>query len=318
VAKVKVDTTGVETAPSAVKPGLYTVKIKECELRESKAGNPQIAIIMEISGGEFDGRVLFDYIPVDDDSMAWKLASFQDALGINRKATIDTDKIVGKKFKVRTVVQKSEEYGEQARVRNMLALNEKGQSEDLDDDDDDEDVDYEEMSLDELKEEIEAREIEVSGKATKKKLIKLLEENDEKEEDDSDDEDDGDDEAEADDDDESEDGEEDDDDSDDDEDDEDEDYDEMDLAELKKEVKSRKLEVSGKQTKKKLIAALEEDDEEDDDDDDEEDEQDYEEMDLDELKNECKERGLKATGKKAQIIKRLEKDDAEGEDGEPF
>ncbi len=314
MAKIKVDTTGVEVNPPAVKPGLYQVKIKEIEAREAKSsGQKQLAVIYEISGGDFDGRVLFDYIPLEDDSMAFRLAAFQDALGLKRKGEIDTDKIVGKKLAVRTVVQKSEEYGEQARVRNVLPAKGAATSdEDLDDDgdDDEEEVDYEEMSLKELKEEIEARELEIDGKETKKKLIAALEENDEEEEDDTDDEDDDSDEAEADDDDESEDDDEDEDESDeDDEDDEEEDYGEMDLAELKAAAKEKKLKVKGLK-KKELIKALEAADEEE--------EQDYDEMDLDELKNECKERGLKATGKKAQLIARLEKDDKTGSDGEPF
>lgn len=317
MAKIKVDTTGVEVSPSAVKPGLYPVKIKEIEAKEAKSsGNMQLAVIYEISGGEFDGRVLFDYIPLNDDSMAFRLAAFQDALGLKRKGEIDTDKLVGKKLQVRTVVQKSEEYGEQARVRNVLPPKSAGKAEDdLDEDDDDDDeVDYEEMDLAELKEEVKARELEVDGKQTKKKLIAALEENDEEEEDDSDDDDDESDEAEADDDDESEDDDEesddDEDEDEDDEDDEEEGYDDMDLPELKKLAKKRKVEVKGKVTKKKLVAALEEDDEAD--------EQDYSEMDLDELKSECKERGLKTAGKKAQLITRLEKDDKTGDDGEPF
>lgn len=322
MAKIKVDTTGVETEPEAIKPGLYPAKVKEVELTESqKDKSPMLKVLYEITGGQYDGRVLYDYIMLDNDAMMFRLAAFQDAIGLKRKGEIDTDKIVGKKLQIRTVVQKSEEYGEQARVRNILPPKGKGASdEDLDDedeDDDDDEVDYNDMTLDELVEELEAREIDVPKKPKKKALIRLLEENDEEEaesEDDEDDEDEAEAESDADGD---EDDDEDDDESDEDEDeDEDEDYSEMDLAELKKEVKKRKLEVEGKATKKNLIAALEADDEEDDEDEDEE--QDYDEMDLEELKDECKERGLKTAGKKAQLVKRLEKDDKTDDDGEPF
>jgi hypothetical protein len=316
VAKVKVDTTGVETDQGVVKPGLYTVKIKEARIGEAKSsGEAQLAVIYEIQGGDFDKRVLFDYINLENDTMKFRLAAFQDALGIPRKGTLDTDEIEGKKVKVRTIVQKSEEYGDQARIRNVMSAKTGSSSEeDLDDDADDgedeEEVDYEEMDLDELKEELEAREIEPEGKLTKKKAIKLLEEDDEAEEDESDDDDDDDDEAEADSDDESEDEDEDDDEEDDDdEDDEEADYSEMDLGELKEAAKEKKIKTKGLK-KKDLIKALEAADEEE--------EQDYDEMDLKELKDECKERGLKTTGKKADLVKRLEKDDKTGPDGEPF
>lgn len=311
VPKIKVDTTGVETEQGAVKPGLYPVKIKDVELKEAKSsGNEMLALIYEIQGGDHDGRVLYDYIVLDDAS-AFRLAALQDALGLKRKTELDTDKLVGKKLQVRTVVQKSDEYGEQARVRNLLPAKGAAQTdEDLDDDgDDDDEVDYEEMDLAELKEELEAREIELEGKVTKKKAIKALEEDDEESEDDEDEDDeDAEDESEDEDaDDDSDDDE--DDDDDDEEEDEEQDYSEMDLGELKEAAKEKKIKSKGLK-KKELVKALEEADEED--------EQDYSEMDLQELKDECKERGLKTAGKKKDLIERLEKDDGEGEDGEPF
>jgi hypothetical protein len=296
--KIKVDTTGVETQATAVKPGLYSVKVKDAEGKESGKGKPMLAVIFEIQGGEFDGRALYDYIPLDDDSMMWKLASFQDAMGLKRKATIDTDDLIDKKCQVRTVVQKSEEYGEQARIRNILGpKGAKQTDEDLgddDDDDDDDEVDYSELSLKELKAEIKERELE-PDKTTKKALIEALEADDEEDDDDSDDDDD---------------------------DDEDEqDYEEMTLKELKDEIEERELEIEGKATKAKLIEALEENDDEDEDedeDDDDDDEVDYEEYSLKELKDELKERSLKTAGKKDVLVARLEKDDKAGSDGEPF
>ena len=71
----------------------------------------------------------------------------------------------------------------------------------------------------------------------------------------------------------------------------------------------------------------EEDDEDDEDEDEDEDEdddeeveevEDYNDLSVDELRAELRERGLKATGKKSLLVKRLEKDDEEDEDGEPF
>lgn len=104
---------------------------------------------------------------------------------------------------------------------------------------------------------------------------------------------------------------------------------EMDLKELKEVIKEEELEdirVTKKSKAETVLAkvaeALElepeeaEEDEDEEDDEGDEDEESYEDMTPAELKQECKDRGLKAAGKKAVLIGRLEKDDEEAED--PF
>lgn len=110
-----------------------------------------------------------------------------------------------------------------------------------------------------------------------------------------------------------------------------EDLEGMDLDELKEVIEEEELEV--RVTKKSKAATVlakvaealelepaeeeeEEEEEEDEDEDGDEDEESYEEMTPAELKQECKDRGLKAAGKKAVLIARLEKDDEDAED--PF
>lgn len=104
------------------------------------------------------------------------------------------------------------------------------------------------------------------------------------------------------------------------------DLEEMDLKELKGVIEEEELEgirVTKKSKAETVLAkvaeALELEPEEEEDDEDEEgdeDEVEYEDMTPEELKAECKDRGLKAAGKKAVLIARLEKDDEEAED--PF
>lgn len=104
-----------------------------------------------------------------------------------------------------------------------------------------------------------------------------------------------------------------------------EDLEGMDLDELKGVIKDEELDirVTKKSKAEKVLAKVaealelepEEEDEEEDEEGDEDDES-YEEMTPAELKQECKDRGLKAAGKKAVLIARLEKDDEEAED--PF
>ncbi len=102
-----------------------------------------------------------------------------------------------------------------------------------------------------------------------------------------------------------------------------EDLAEMDLDDLKGVIKEEELGIRVTAKSKvatvlaKVMAALdieEPDDDEDDEDDDEED-ADYEEWEVSELKDELKERGLKATGAKKALIARLE---AHDEEDDPF
>jgi hypothetical protein len=106
-----------------------------------------------------------------------------------------------------------------------------------------------------------------------------------------------------------------------------EDLEGMDLDELKEVIEQEELEIRVTKKSKaekvlvKVAEALElepaeEDAEEEEDEEGGEDEESYEEMSPAELKQECKDRGLKAAGKKAVLIARLEKDDEEAED--PF
>lgn len=102
-----------------------------------------------------------------------------------------------------------------------------------------------------------------------------------------------------------------------------EDLAEMDLADLKEVIDEEELGIRVTKKSKvetvlaKVAEALELEPEEDEDEDEgDEDEVDYEDMTPEELKAECKDRGLKAAGKKAVLIARLEKDDEEAED--PF
>lgn len=108
-----------------------------------------------------------------------------------------------------------------------------------------------------------------------------------------------------------------------------EDLEGMDLDELKEVIAEEELEIRVTKKSKaekvlvKVAEALELEPEEEEAEEEpeegeegDEDEETYEEMSPAELKQECKDRGLKAAGKKAVLIARLEKDDEEAED--PF
>lgn len=266
----------------APKPGLYDGKVVEVEHGPSQKGNPMFTIKLEITKGDHAGFNLWHYV-MTDGSADFRLREMTDAFGLPPKGAIDTAKLLNKPVQIKVRNQNSEEFGRQAKVSNLLAPG--------GDADDEDDADYSEMSLSDLKEEVEDRGLEIKGKALKSKLIAALEADDESEEEEEEDGDDGDDDEEA-------------------------DYSEMTLDELKEEAEDRGLELKGRATKAKLVKALEESDESEEDDGDEDDgdneEEDYTEWSIQDLKDECEARGLKTVGRKQVLIGRLEKSDEDG------
>lgn len=101
-----------------------------------------------------------------------------------------------------------------------------------------------------------------------------------------------------------------------------EDLEGMDLKDLKAVIDEEELGIRVTKKSKvetvlaKVAEALELEPDEDDDDEDDDDDVEYEDLSIEELKAELKDRGLKTAGKRAVLIARLEKDDEDAED--PF
>lgn len=267
MAKVKYNVSDVEERPDYDTPisrGVYKCKIADVTLGESKSsGRPMLTVEYEVvEKGEWKGRKLWDYIVLDDSS-AWKLKQFTDALGLKAKGQLDTDDAIGEivqiKVKHETDDRDPRNTVVRARVGNVTGLPEDGEEdeeetdepedeeeEEEEDEDDAEDGDEEEEGdlesredLDEYDREdlealIEEEELEVK-RTPKLKLATLrdrvwdaldLEEDDDDEE----------------------------------EDDEEEqvDYSEMSVSDLKAELKTRDLPTKG--VKKALVTRLKKDD----------------------------------------------------------
>ena len=210
------------------------------------------------------------------------MREFTDALGLPAKGEVDTDKLVGKKMKVKVNAGSYEgEY--RARLQRFLPL---GDGEDAASGGED---DYSTWDLSDLKEEIESREIEIEGNKTKAKLVKALVADDA-----------GSNGATA-----AANG--------------GEDYSEWSLDELKEEAEKRGIlgNVAGRKTEAKLISALEADDEGPGSGDaaaadEPEGEDDYDEWELEDLLAEVKDRELTISGRKTKekAIENLRADDA--------
>ncbi len=102
--KIRYDVTDVEEREfKPPKPGVYTANIDEIEAGESKAGNPQLRIVLKITGGDFNGALLFHYVPTEPDAPgAFRMLELLKVTGHNRKkGTLDTDSLVGKTIRVR-------------------------------------------------------------------------------------------------------------------------------------------------------------------------------------------------------------------------
>lgn len=272
MAKIKYDVSDVEPSNQSdfstpVPKGLYKCKVNEVSDGTSKSsGKPMLTVEYEIvQKGEWKGRRLWDYIVLDDSS-AWKMRQFTDALGKKAKGTLDTNALAGEMVLVRVKHETDnrpeavEENGGtppvRARVGNVSALPDTEAEEPEDDDEDDEDEDEgtdEDLTYDDLA-----------------------------------------------------------------------DYDRDDLEQL---IEDEELDVkfNKKTSDDKLLERVAEalglePDDEDEEDEDDEDEVDYEDLSLADLRAELKERGLNTKGKKATLIKRLEKDDEQDDDegDEPF
>ena len=290
MAKVKYDNTDVEPRGDfeQPKPGIYPLKIIEANRRDTDGKN-DIEVVVEVEGKEYAGARLWSYVNFGEASR-WKVREFTDALGMPPKGEIDTVKLVGKKLQGK-IAAGTYEGDYRARLQRWLPL-----SDSVDGKDDDAE-DYNSWDLDDLKAEIEERELTISGRATKAKLVEMLETHDElggsasKNGDD----DGAEPEAEA--------------------EGEGEDYSEWDLDELKSEAEERGIigNITGRKTKEKLIEALEADDggPKSGDDEKPETEDDYDEWSEDELLSEVKDRDLEVKGRKTKekLIAALREDD---------
>jgi len=298
MAKVKYDVEGVESGGDfeQAKPGIYPAVIREAEYRNAD-GKHDIHVICEITDPANTYSWLHSYISFSE-AARWKMREFTDALGMPEKGTIDTDKLASKKLRIKVGAGTYEgEY--QARLQRFLKFKD---DEDEEDEEEEEDAveaddgdaeDYSEWEVDDLKAELEERELDVPtgrGAALKKKLIAALEADDA-----GDDDEDEEEEEEEDDDNEL------------------PDFETLSLAELKKLASDAGLEVKG--PKSKYVAALTE--HHSDGDGDAEPEDDYDDWTAEELVAEAKDRELelpKGRKDKAKMIALLREDDA----SEPF
>src|SRR5574343_1773920 len=72
----------------------YAAKIISQELKQSSNNNPMIAIVWEITDGEFTGRKMFDNMVLIE-SMGWKVKQYAELLGMTSGSSLDPSLLEG-------------------------------------------------------------------------------------------------------------------------------------------------------------------------------------------------------------------------------
>ena len=202
---IKVDLTGVETRKN-LPEGQYMVTLNSASVEKSQnSGNDYIKFEFEVSEGKFRGAKLYHNSSLQPQAL-FNLKAVLAALGFsipNKAFELELEDLIG----LTCIVEVTHEvYQGENRARITEFINADDEDDDEDDEDDDEDdedydeddedyddedddeddeddedddEDYTEMSLSELKSECKSRGIKFSKDAKKKKLIALLEEDDE-------------------------------------------------------------------------------------------------------------------------------------------
>lgn len=299
MATIKYDVSDVEAGGGGEQPqpGMYKGKIVSVTHRTQKAnGDPanDLEVVVDI-GGNYSRQ--WTYIGLNKNT-AWKLREFTDAMGLKPKGEIDPKKLEGKPVSVKIAADKDLDGNYRGKIKNLFKP---GSTDDVDTDGDAADS-YEDWSLEDLKEEIETRGLDLpKGRATKEKLIAVLEADDETAGDDGDDGD-GEESTST-----------------------NDEYDGWDESDLKEEIENRGIggNISGRKTKAKMIEALRADDAgagDDEEGEDTEPDDDYDDWDDDDLKTEFESRNeqgadLKISGRKTRekLLAALREDDKNAE-----
>jgi hypothetical protein len=187
MAVVKYDVSNVESGGGGEQPqpGLYPGKIASINARTEKAnGDPVRDLEVVVDIGEEYAR-LWTYIKTPEDANyneaahGWKMRELTDALKLPAKGSMDTAKQIGKKVNVKVVADTDQEGGYRGRVRSLFApgkVEEDGADipEASGDDEPLTEEELNEWSNEDLKAELDDQGIKLSGRFSKDKAIAAI------------------------------------------------------------------------------------------------------------------------------------------------
>jgi hypothetical protein len=187
VATIKYDVSNVESGGGGEQPqpALYAGKIAAMTARTAKTDGTAVRdleVVIDV-GPEY--ARLWTYIKTPDDANynevahGWKFRELTDALKLPPKGSFDTAKQIGKAVNVKVVADTDQEGGYRGRVRSLFLpgkIEEDGEG--LPEGGGDEEPltaeELAEWSNDDLKEELEAREITLTGRFSSQKAIAAI------------------------------------------------------------------------------------------------------------------------------------------------
>jgi hypothetical protein len=178
---IKYDVSDVESGggQEQPQPALYKGKIVSVTHRTKNVRGEAVndmEIIVDV-GDDF--ARLWTYVQLDNPASAWKLREFTDAMGLPPKGNIDPAKLKGKPVTVKVSADTDLDGNYRGRVKNLFKPGSETVSEDEapDESESEEPLTREELedwSIDDLKEELEARGLKLSGRFASAKAIDAI------------------------------------------------------------------------------------------------------------------------------------------------
>jgi len=111
--------------------GAYTASITSAERKTSQAGNEMINLQWKVSGGKYDGRIVFDSMVFTEKTL-WRVKAALIALGYSKtfSGEVDPDQLVGKTATILVEIEvgrgtdqeTGEPYPDRNRVRRIKPL----------------------------------------------------------------------------------------------------------------------------------------------------------------------------------------------------
>lgn len=108
-------------------PNNYRVVITDSDLKETARGGQMLKLNLQVQGGEFNNRVVFDNI-----NIVCPGSDIAERIGRERLSTIcniigvsqlkDTSQLHGKPLMARIAIRKSDQYGDQNEVKGYMPL----------------------------------------------------------------------------------------------------------------------------------------------------------------------------------------------------
>lgn len=185
MAVIKYDVADVATSGGGVQPqpAMYKGKLVSITNRKKKTDGTAISdleVVVDI-GGEY--ARLWTYIKLPDDpnwevsAHGWKLREFTDALGLPPKGGLDPKKLEGKQVLVKVKADTDQDGDYRGKIKNLFKPGSVDEDVVESENGEVDETDYAEWTIEDLKAELADRNLKVTGRFSRDKAVELLSEN---------------------------------------------------------------------------------------------------------------------------------------------